>query len=573
MNRKASYVCTLIIGILMLLPCQAAAETQKVAILPFNILAEKDYSFLEKAVTEMLTSRLSDPGKVEVVDPVLVEKALKANQGLKGEALASKVGTVVNSDFTIFGTITILGESVSIDSKVVDPTAQRAPVTFFKQTRNLGDVIPQIGQMAADINAQLFNVKNPQTSASGASPAVIPVPVQQQVTPDIHMHPEKLLQGDGTIAPDVTTTSPLTAGAAGQTGQSPGNGFIIAHDAAPNTNQPWFWKSKTYNYLINGLDVGDIDKDGLLETVVAAPNKILIYRFSQGRQQTVKEIDTGRNINIGIDIADINQNGTPEIIVTAFSVTLRLLESYILEYDGKDYTTIVKKSRYYYSVIDHPVLGEILLGQQQKAGDYATPFDAPIFEMKWNGMEYMPERKILAGGKANVLGLAYGKIMPEDNESFAILDDSDYLRVLSASGKTQWQSEDHFGGTTLYKAMPPMNPGDPEQRFFLPVRLRAMDLNKDGAYEVLAPNNHDKTNRLLSLQRFFKEANITAFVWNGLGMSQVWSTRTIAGRIQDFAVADYDNDGTLELLMANITKEGAIIFTDAKATLIAVDLK
>jgi hypothetical protein len=118
-----------------------------------------------------------------------------------------------------------------------------------------------------------------------------------------------------------------------------------------------------------------------------------------------------------------------------------------------------------------------------------------------------------------------------------------------------------------------MNPGDEEQRFFLPVRLRAVDLNKDGAFEVLAPKNHDKMGRLVSLHRYFKEANITALVWNGLGLSPIWSTRTISGRIQDFTVADYDNDGALELLLANVTKEGAFIFTDAKATLIAVDLK
>ncbi len=573
MNRFFSPRHIIVITILLLLPLKAMAAPVKVAILPFNILAEKDYSFLKKGIVDMLSSRLSDPGKVEVIDPVDVGNALEGIKGLSGDNLALQVGKQVNADYTVHGSITVFGDSVSIDAKMLDLKGNRQPLTFFKQTNSMGDVIPQINLMAADINEQVFGIKSSTTAAVAApAPAQASTPPSPQAPADIHMHPEKLLQTGQPAVTGNVATSPLAAGAALESAPDANNAFIITENTG-SANQQWFWKSREYKYLINGLDVGDIDGDGLQETVVVTPRQIIIYRFSQGRQQTVKEIKTRSAIvNIGVNIGDFNKNGTPEIFVTAFSVTLKLMESYVLEFDGQAYQTIVEKSRYYYSIVDHPTLGKMLLGQMQKAGEDDTPFDAPIFEMVWKGAEYLPEQQILPAKKASVLGLAMGDLMQDKSDSFAILNPDDHLQVLSAGGKSAWKSEDVYGGTTLYKGLAPLNPGAEDQRFFLPVRVRVLDLDQNGTYEIIVPRNHDKIRRLIALHRNFKECNISALSWNGLGFSPAWRTRTIPGRIQDFTVADFDNDGVRELLMANVTKEGAWLFSKANSLLLAVDL-
>ncbi|MGB5617909.1 MAG: hypothetical protein WBM78_13785, partial [Desulfobacterales bacterium] len=69
----------LTIGVLLLCiaawPVQAkAAEPQRVAVLPFKMNAEKDLSFLRNGIFDMLSSRLSDPGKVQVLSRTEVEK-------------------------------------------------------------------------------------------------------------------------------------------------------------------------------------------------------------------------------------------------------------------------------------------------------------------------------------------------------------------------------------------------------------------------------------------------------------------------------------------------------------------
>ncbi len=561
---------------LVFLPAMAAAAPAKVAILPFAIHSDKDYGFLQKGIVEMLTSRLSAPGKVEVIDPVVTEKALAEAKGLTGDKLAQAVAGKLGADVAIHGSLTVLGDSVSIDAKALDLTGGHGPLTFFKQTQTLGEVIPQINLMAGEIDRQLFGVTPPAataaaapaTAAATAATAAAAAPAQ----PDIHMHPEKLLQNGQPISPESLPPSPLAASApaAVQSGNTLNPAFVAAPGAG-TTDNPGFWKSRNYAYLINGIDVGDLDKDGQQETVVATPDKIFIYRFIQGKQQTVAEIQGGQGRFISVSIGDINKNGTPEIFVTGFSSTLNTLESYVYEFDGRTFAPIVQKSRYYYSVVRHPALGPVLLGQKQTSDE--SIYADPIFEMAWKGGEYVPERQVLKANKGNLLGFAYGDIMQNNGESMVVLDGDDNLRLLTPDGKKQWMSEDKYGGTMLYYLPPSKMLGDINAKAYLPVRIRTADLDNNGKLEVLVIQNQDRARRIMAQQRVFSSGRIEALAWDTLGLAPAWTTRQLAGRIQDFAIGDFDNDGTNELLIAVVTKEGAIIFTDAESSLVAFDLK
>jgi hypothetical protein len=72
--------------------------------------------------------------------------------------------------------------------------------------------------------------------------------------------------------------------------------------------------------------------------------------------------------------------------------------------------------------------------------------------------------------------------------------------------------------------------------------------------------------------RSFSKAQIESMAWDGLGLVSQWKTQTFGGRVSDFVVGDVDNDGLDELVIAVVTKEGAIAFTDAVSSLIAFDL-
>jgi hypothetical protein len=559
----------------MLLPAIVAAAPAKVAVLPFTINSDKDYGFLQKGIVEMLSSRLASPGKVEVVDPLATEKAVAEAKGLSGDKLAQAVAGKLGADMAIFGSLTVLGESVSIDAKTLDITGGRQPLTFFRQTNGMGEVIPQINLMAGEINSKLFGVTAPAAAAAGAGAAVAAgagAAAASAAPADVHMHPEKLLQSGQVASPEGLPPSPL-AGAAAPTEQGGSSALNPAFVTAPGTlasGDPGFWKSRSYDYLINGIDIGDVDKDGQQETVVATPDRIFIYRFVQGKQQSVAEIKAGNVRFISVSIGDINRNGTPEIFVTGFASNLNALESSVYEFDGRNFAPIVEKSRYYYSIVNHPALGAILLGQKQ-VNDQSIYAD-PIYEMAWKGSEYVPERQILKR-KGNLLGFAFGDIMQNGGESVVVLDESEQLQLLTPDGKRQWKSEDKYGGTMLYYQPPSKAIGSLNTLSYLPTRIRTADLDGNNKLEVLVIQNHDRSRRIMTQQRIFSSGQIEALAWDGLGLAPAWKTRTLSGRLQDFAIGDFDNDGTSELLIAVVSKEGAVIFTAAQSSLVAFDLK
>ena len=136
-----------------------AADVKRIALLPFKINAEKDLSFLQDGIFDMLSTRLAKEGRVEVISRAQVDAAMQsaAASGTVNEAAARSIGSRLNADFVLFGSLTVLGENVSIDAKMVDISGGQPTLTFFDQSRDLGAVITKINLMAADINAKVFD--------------------------------------------------------------------------------------------------------------------------------------------------------------------------------------------------------------------------------------------------------------------------------------------------------------------------------------------------------------------------------------------------------------------------------
>jgi len=234
-----------------------AADPKRVALLPFKINAAQDLSFLKDGIFDMLSSRLSREGQVEVLSRQQIEGAVQteAPSGNINEATARKIGSRLGADFVLFGSVTVLGENVSIDARMVDISGARTTLTFFDQSQDLGAVITKINLMAVDINDKMFG--RTQAAASAKAPAAIAAapaakPLPQPEKSSVHQHPEKLLQEDGFIshgkAEDVENLE-ATRGVARKT-------------------QTKFWRSASFKYLINGISLGDVDGDGKIETVI-----------------------------------------------------------------------------------------------------------------------------------------------------------------------------------------------------------------------------------------------------------------------------------------------------------------
>jgi len=127
--------------IFFIFPISVFAAAKTVAILPFKVNAEKDMSFLRDGIYDMLASRLYKEDEVEVLSRQKVEKALASASGGVTEANARDLGKQLGVDFMLFGSLTVLGNSISVDSKMVDVTGAKPTMSFFEQSEDAGGIV------------------------------------------------------------------------------------------------------------------------------------------------------------------------------------------------------------------------------------------------------------------------------------------------------------------------------------------------------------------------------------------------------------------------------------------------
>ena len=540
------------------------AAPARVAILPFDVNAEKDMTFLQEGIMDMLGSRLAWRDKVEVISENETKAALATVEGFDGESRALLVGGKLQADFVLFGSLTVFGESVSIDAKMADVSGQQPPLPFFAQTRGMGEVIPQINQFATNINATVFGrdvAQRPAAVQAGTAPATGVQPAPPVYDP--RMHPEKLLQS----GVQSETAAPL----AGQPYQTPNPAFVAAAGAGTAAGGRTFWKSRSFKTPINGVDIADVDNDGRQEIVMATEKLVSIYRVENGRLVKVAETaDTRTSSYISVDVADINGNGTPEIYVSSLGPNRTSVDSFVLEFNGSDFKMIHGKDNWLYRVARTVDRGTVLMGQRVRTAENSI-FHNPIYVMQWQGDRLIPGNQLFPGRKANIIGMGYGDITQSGQSLVIAYSTEDRLHLFSAADETIWEDTDRTGGNSIYYKPPKAEPGDQTKQFF-PLRIRLTDIDRDGKSEVLVAGHDELTNSLAKDFRSFSKASIELKEWDGLTLASQWKTQELNGRASDFVVGDFDNDGADELLVAVVAKEGAIIFTDAVSNLIAFDL-
>ncbi len=527
-----------------------AAEPKRIALLPFKINAEKDMSFLQNGIFDMLTSRLSKEGEVEVTSRREAENAFKSagSPDPVTESAARTIGAGLAADYTLFGSVTVLGNSISLDAKMVDVSAQTPTTSFFEQSQDLGGIITKVNQMATQINSAVFGQQAEVAQKAAPPPAATSKPAPQD---ELQAHPEKLVKGRGSA-------------------EGEGSPFIMSGSDEQSEFQK-FWRSARFQHLINGLAMGDVDRDGKNETVVATPQELIVYRAEGGKFYKAHEIKQNDNrLNIGVDIADINDNGYPEIFVTRLGGSRRVIESSVYEYDGTNFIEIVDSTPWYFRVTEVPHRGKILLGQRHRV---AKPFSGRIYDMTWKNSTYEPETMIKTPKNLQVMGFSLGDILNDKQESAVAYGQDDRIQVFDANGKELWKSSDRYGGSTLYSLGEKDRRDQVQNPIYYPMRLLTTDSDGDGETEVIVVKNYDIARGHLEKFRKFTNAHFESMIWDGLGLNTRWKTRKISGFIRDYTLGDFDNDGKLELVAAVILSEGSIILIgEPKSTIIAYEL-
>jgi TolB-like protein len=494
----------------------------KVAILPVNIHSPENLTYMQEGLLDMLSSRVELSGRVAVLEKGAVKKAFAQISGEMDNESARKLGQELGADFVVFGSLTKLGESASLDLKVLEVKGEKPGAPVFVQAKKMEEIVLRVDDLARQVDEKVLGY--PLTPSVAGKPAegakemaAIPVPPLPSFRPVGPARPEK--------------------------GLTPGE----------------IWQSQPFPFHVNGMAVGDVDGDGRNEVVLIEERNLSIYRFEKEFTLLKKIKGEGFDNYLAVDVGDIQKNGKAQIFVT--NLTGDRLSSFVVAYQEENYRIISKDLDWFLRVVDWGEKGKVLLGQRKGSKDR---WIGPIYEFGWDGKGYKEIRKADLPKGPSIYG--FTPFTHDGKTAFIFIDSEFKLKAVDQRGKTIWKSRDTYGSDNAFrvKEVPGMTYSDGDEFAFINVRVISQ------GDEILVIRNKSPIGQFFKRQKYYSGGEVQRLVWNGAMLMENWKSSEIQGYLVDFQIQDILGDQGKEMILAvNLPKESVLSWEKSSALMVS----
>ena len=433
-NISVRHMARAVLGAVLLVSCvlafpvpaSAAGYARRIAIAPFASLTKEDIGATVSVLPRLLASRLMALAGADVV-------LLPAGGGKAPEEAAKEAKVPL----LLQGTVSKLGKGYSIDTTVTDLETGKPAGAFFAAASTEDDIIAQLGVLSGEISEKLFGVQGAIRATAppapvAASPAAAPAPAP---IPSI---------GGATVgsAPAPVAAAPAPSAAV----SAPPEGSVSGKKWTPSSIKRIARSGKISDEL-HGVVAGDMDAEGNGEVLAFGRSIIHVYRVKGNELLPHTRITRGMPGHIlGIDAVDLDGDGTKEILVSGLEG--EDLGSSVLKRKGDVYEPAAGRIPYYLVVLPDWQGKPVVVGQQLGSD---APFKGRLYTMSWTGKTLVAGAPLpadtriapLSSGIPGMTSARFGK------EWRLIYTDADgHLRVLDASGKTEYRTRGIFGAAT-----------------------------------------------------------------------------------------------------------------------------
>lgn len=560
-------LCFLLLTLTASLPLWAK-EQVTVAVLPFSIHSAENIDYVQQGVMDMLSSRISANDKINVVAK---EKVLEAMKTIKSKDLSLQdiqgLGKKLNVDYVVAGSITKIGNSVSIDGKFMSIAENKTPVNIFTQSPGMDDVILKINDFAQRINQFVMGAP-----AEGGTPApvIATAPSSAPAAP----------QAPGAGGRETQIIAGMKSGRKSTYTGSMNPDFVTG---AMPLDKKGFWMSQKYPTEFRGLDIGDVNGDGLNEIVTIDITNIYIFQKKGNEMQLLHKISgKGEGQYIGVDLVNLTGGRAKDIVVSNIFTTRtndminHSVQSFILSWKDGKFQRTADNLPWIFRVIgngqESRFVGQALSVAANSPSATSKPFDTPIYEMVWRNGKLEEGKKLkvpnglcIYGLTIDNLGQGKDKIIAMDTyDHLMVLDESDQdlSKILTLFGNKAilYQSDEVFGGSNININMYGSDDGGLPTYFnlYFNPRILTFDAKGDGNREILMARNDGPGGRIMKNMRIFTTTEFYNFQWDSLGLSENWRTKKLRGYAADYQIKDIDNDGENEIAIALVTSAGSL---------------
>ncbi len=482
MRSRAILTASLLLALTA--PGFASAGLLKAYVTEFAVTGPANKEELKTALQGLLASRLN-PDQVQLVDD-------RADADLVLSGSYARFGGMFSIDLLLRGR----------DGKTMRK--------IFEQGEGDNDLIPALGRLSRKIDTELAKTK-PTASTTPLPSAPPPTAVTVPAAPAV----------------------------------SRAENFRIMPEAEAK-DVPAGWTSPPLEGVFVGMAVGRRLPSGDREIFLAGERTVRFYhQGAEMKQVAAVELEAPAKV-LGIDTADLDGDGVPELYVTVMDRETLSSRVY-LPREGK-LEKLADNLPYFFRGMEQGNDRKTIFVQGLGMGG---EFYGDVAELVRTGstFETRNPQKLPRFGNLynfNVLTDAAGK------RCYVLLNADGYLVVTSRDGKHLWQSSDKFGGTERHYKRETLEEKrystDQYRWFYLEQRLT---VTPEG--ELLIPRNDGIF--VVGNLRAYKKHALYALRWTGAILEERWHTRESPTYLADYA---YD-PGTRELIQLEITQKESLL--------------
>jgi hypothetical protein len=506
---------------------------------------------MQEGLLDMLSSRVELSGRVAVLEKGAVKKALGQSSGEMDTQSARKLGQELGADFVVFGSLTKLGDSASLDLKVVEVKGEKPAAPVFVETKKMEEIIAGVDDLARKVDEKVLGY--PLTPPRAEKPAEAP-----KESAAIPAAPSSGSRSVGPAKAERAVEAPKEVAAvpgAPLPGFRPLGPARTERSATPSE----MWQSQPIPFYVKGMAVGDVEGDGRTEVVLIDERNLLIYRFDK-EFKLLKKIEGEKLDNyLAVDVGDIQKDGRAQIFVT--NLQGDRLSSFVVAYQDGNYRIIAKGLDWFLRVVDWGEKGKVLLGQRKGPEE---SWVGPIYELGWDGKGYKEIRKADLPKGPTIYGFTP---FSHDGKMAFIFIDSDFrLKAVDQRGKVNWRSRETYGSDNSFrlKEVHGFEASSGDEFAFVNVRVISQ------GDEVLIIRNKSPIGQFFKRQKFYSGGEVQRLVWNGAMLMEDWRSPEIPGYLVDFQIQDIIGERGKELIVAvNLPKESVLSFEKSSALMVS----
>lgn len=129
-------------------------QPPKVAVFPFVIHGQQDVARMQKSLEEVFTRLLTTEG-IKAVDPQETQRA--AGGAVQSEEHARALATRLGASFALIGSYNQIGNSISLDTKLVDVSGRKKTAALFAEEKGLENLASAAGKIVQQMTVHVLS--------------------------------------------------------------------------------------------------------------------------------------------------------------------------------------------------------------------------------------------------------------------------------------------------------------------------------------------------------------------------------------------------------------------------------